>query len=433
MKEKFMNGVMSFTEFLESNLIVDTIKKVFTYSMPLVIVGSFANLFVTLVSSKTTGLASIEALSFFASLEPAFKAINFATMDVMTFYIVLLVGVIYGKARKVPEYISGALAFVTYITLVPSSIKVTIEKVTGTVAGLAPATMNSRGLFIGLIASFVTVSLFAYLMNFEKIKIKLPDSVPGFLATSFNTLIPVAITVFIVAIGGTLFLNFTGSYIGDWIYTVIQSPLQNILQSPWGIIIVAFGVSFFWVFGVHGWFALSPIVNPLMLTALADNISTTNAGGIASNPVTMGFWTSFVRIGGNGMVFCLILAILIASKREDHRSMAKIGLIPSLFYISEPMMFGLPVVLNPIFGIPFILAPMAGAAIGMAAYQFGFIGANIVNGPVNLVGIYPLMTYGTLNSFIVHIICLVVGTLIYLPFVRIANKQESKKAVVNNA
>ena len=163
----------------------------------------------------------------------------------------------------------------------------------------------------------------------RQIKIKMPPSVPAAISQSFNTLIPILITLTVTAVGGILFYLATGSYLNEWVYSVIQSPLEVIFQSPAGIIGIVIISQIFWFLGIHGGLIISPIRNPLMSAAIAANTAAVAAGSVANQPVTMGFWTFFIVAGGAGMILSLIIAIFLFSKREDHRMIAKLGAIPA--------------------------------------------------------------------------------------------------------
>ena len=177
-----------------------------------------------------------------------------------------------------------------------------------------------------------------------------------------------------------------------------------------------------WLVGIHGGLIISPIRNPLLIAALANNIAAVQAGEAATNPVTMGFWMSFIVPGGAGLTLSLLIAILIASKRADYKAVAKVSFMPGLFGISEPVVFGLPLVLNPVFAIPFVFASSIGTAIALFFNQIGFLQPNTVDVPFGLpIGAGAFLGYG-INGVIVQLLILALGVVMYLPFVLAANK-----------
>lgn len=422
MKEKFMEALNKVAFFVDSNKYLDCIKKAFTIAMPFILIGSFGNLFKYLLTSTTTGLAQwIPALH---SLEPAFNALNFATITCMALPIVYLVGECLGKSNKMPTYYCGVLSLTAYLSISPSVVSINLEDGTvKTATGLASNVLGAQGLFVGIIAAILATVLFTFLMGIDKLKIKMPDSVPSQIATSFNTLIPCLLTVTAFAVFGILFNLATGRYISDVIYSLIQLPLEAAFQAGWGIVALQVFSQLLWVFGVHGGTATQAIKNPIMASALASNIAAAEAGQVPVQMYTQSFQRCFQALGGAGMVIGFTLALLMFSKREDYRSLTKIGLVPCLCGISEPFVFGIPLVLNPTFAIPFIAAPVVTSGIAMFFFNIGFLTANVTDTPFGLpILINAPIAYGW-QGIVVEIICIVVSTAIYAPFVLISNKQ----------
>lgn len=423
--EKIEDGLMNVAEFVDSNIYLGSIKNAFTDYVPFIIVGSFGTLLNSLIASETTGLAKwIPALS---NLAPAFQAMSFAAVSCMTIPIIFLIALHLAKAKKMPPFITGILCVLTYFTMVPNVVSVTIEEATGTASGLGGGVLGAQGLFIGMLVAVLITNLFEKLTSIEKIKIKMPPSVPQGIAVSFNILIPVFIIILITSIFGVLFKLGTGSYINEFIYNVVQAPLSAVVQTAPGVIIMAIVSQLFWFLGIHGGLVVEPIRSPLSAAALAANIAAVEAGAAATQPLTRGLWTVFVVVGGAGLTLSLIFAILMFSKREDHRAIAKLSLLPGICGIGEPMVFGLPLVLNPVFAVPFILNSGIAAAIALFAIKIGFISCSTVDAPFGL----PLFINATLSygwkGAIVQLVILVVGTLIWIPFVLMSNRMAEKE------
>ncbi|MEG0709845.1 MAG: PTS transporter subunit EIIC [Longicatena sp.] len=427
MFDKFNDILGIIAEKVDGNKYLSVIKNTFTIYMPFVIVGSFALLFNTLLCSTTVGLAQFEALSFLTKLSPAFTAIKFATMSAMTLAIVFILAMQLAKRNKVNEHISGLVALAAYITVVPEGIKTVVDGVESMVAGLPVAAIDASGLFVGMILTVLVVELFSKLCKIEKLKIKMPPQVPGAIATSFNTLIPIFITLIVFSIGGVLFQQVSGSYINEYIYMIVQKPLEVIFQSPAGIIAIVIFMQFFWLLGIHGGLIISPIRNPLMISALAANVAAVDAGLLPTQPITTGFWNVFVTVGGAGITLALILALLIFSKRDDQKMVAKLGFFPGLCGISEPIVFGLPLVMNPVFAIPFLLGSGLATAIALFSVNIGFIAPSIVDVPFGVpIFLNAFIGYG-FNGVLVQVAILAACFLLYLPFVKISNKQYAKQ------
>lgn len=420
-KENFENTISILASKVDSNKYLMVIKNAFTQLLPFIMIGSFGSLFDTLISSSQTGLAQwIPALS---NLKPAFTALSFATVTCMALPLIFLIGFHMAKQNKLPEHISGVLALASYIAVVPNNIVVKIGDSIGTGAGLSSSVLGAQGLIIGMIVGVVSIEMFSFFMKIEKLKIKMPDSVPPMIVTSFNTLIPLTLTLVGVSIVGVLFFNATGLYLNEFIYAIIQKPLEAVFQTPIGLVAIIFVMQLFWFLGIHGGAATNPIKNPMMAAAIATNIAVSQAGGVPDQIVTLGFWRCFVALGGGGMVISLVFAIFIVAKRKENRSIAKLGLLPSICGISEPMVFGYPLVLNVTLAIPFILASCISAVIAMSAFEIGFIAPNTFDVPFGIpIILNAFIQYGW-QGIIVQLICIVTTTLLYIPFVIMQEKQ----------
>lgn len=425
--EKFEDGLMIVAEKVDDNKYLGAIKNAFTAFMPFIIVGSFASLFNTLICSTQTGLAAfIPALE---QIKPAFTAINFATLSIMALPICYLIGIEMAKKNKVPEQIAAITCLCAYICVVPQVVTIVAEGVEGVLsgAGLPGAAIGAQGLFIAMIVSILISEVFAKLMKIDAIKIKMPPSVPHAIAQSFNTLIPILICLLIAGISGTLFHLATGSYLNDWIYTVLQAPLEAVFQSPAGAIALFMIAQVFWFLGIHGNMIITPIRNPLIASAIAANVATAAAGGIPDQPITYGSLVSFIVVGGAGLVLSLVIALLLFSKREDEKAVAKLGFVPALFGISEPVVFGLPLVLNVTYVIPFILSAGIAVACLLFGTSIGFVPCNTVDVPFGFPIIVSAFIGHGWQGVVLQLIIIALGTLLYTPFVLMSNRQYAKE------
>jgi len=422
MKDKLQNVLLSITAKVESNKYLGSIKDAFTMFVPFIIVGSFGSMLNILVSGAN-GLAQwVPSLS---NLSPAFTAINFITISCMSIPIAFLIGYKLAQREKLPQLESGLIGLLSYLAVCPNTISTVVEGLEDPVvaSGLGAGVIGAQGLFVSMIMSILAVELFKALSKIDAIKIKMPDSVPTGIARSFNVLIPIFIIMTVFAVGGCLFNSFTGNYLNVWIYNIIQLPLQALANTTAGILVLALVNQMFWFLGIHGGMVIEGIRGPLSAAGIAENIAAVQAGGVATNILTRGFWTSFVVVGGGGITLSLLIAIFLFSKREDHRAIAKFSLVPGICGINEPVVFGLPMVLNPIFAIPFILNSAIAAFIAITATNIGFISCGVLDCPPGLpVFITGFISYG-FNGIIVQAIILAVTFVIWVPFVLLANKQ----------
>lgn len=422
MKDKFQNVLLSISSKVETNKYLGSIKEAFTMFVPFIIVGSFGSMLNILVSGAN-GLA--QWIPWLSNLSPAFTAINFVTISCMSLPIAFLIGYKLAEKENLPQLESGLIGLLSYLAVCPNTISTVVEGLKDPVVvnGLGAGVIGAQGLFVSMIMSMVAVKFFGLLTNIDAIKIKMPDSVPTGIARSFNILIPIFIIITAFSVGGCLFNTFTGNYLNVWIYNIIQLPLQALANTTGGILVLALVNQLFWFLGIHGGMVIEGVRGPLSAAGLAENISAVQAGGVATNILTRGFWTSFVVVGGGGITLSLLIAIFIFSKREDHKSIAKFSLIPGICGINEPVVFGLPLVLNPIFAIPFILNSVIAAFIAVVATNIGFLTCGVLDCPPGLpVFVTGFISYG-IHGIIVQAIILIVTFIIWVPFVLMSNKQ----------
>jgi len=218
-------------------------------------------------------------------------------------------------------------------------------------------------------------------------------------------------------------------YLYDAVYQVVQQPLESVVQSLWGILILMFVAQLFWVIGIHGNQMVKPIREPLLLGAIMVNMTAFEQGKEAPNIITMPFWDVYMSIGGSGLTIGLLTAVMLATRRKEMREIAKLSFGPGIFNINEPLIFGTPIVLNPILIPPFIIAPLVNGVIAWVATSAGLVNKVTVNAPWTLPGPIGafLATGGDWRAIVLNILLIVLSILIYYPFVKIYDKNELEK------
>lgn len=425
-KDKFMEKLNMFAGKMSANVYISAIKNAFIANMPLLITGSFATLGSSVLCSTTSGLAQFSGFGFLEQFSTLFSTINYACINLLAFYICFLIGGTVGKAKGHNEMFSGMLALASYVIMIPTSVVTKVNDVDTVINNVISNTSsNAQGLFLSMIAGIVSIIIFDKLMNMDQLRIKMPDAVPPAVSSSFSSLIPTIGTLFIVSLFSFVFTKVTGMSFAEAIVVALQTPLLAVMQNPLGILFIVFITQVFWFIGLHGANITAAVREPLMILALTTNLELYNAGQHPTMIVAKPFWSMFCTIGGSGCTLGLLIAIYMVSKREDYKAVAKLSTAPAIFTINEPLIFGLPLVLNPIMMIPFILAPLVSASIGYFATYIGFAGAACVDVPWTtpvFINSY-LATGGSIGAVITQAICLVVCILIYLPFVKMANKE----------
>lgn len=407
------------------------IKNAFASLIPVIITGAFGTLFSAMVFDNENGLARIKVLGFLAELKPISSAVSYVTLSFLTIYAVFLIGIELAKLNNVKGIFPGIIAVMSYLSVNPfiyefvnaDNITVIAENV------LAKQYTDTKGLFLGMFVAIASIELYCWLGRQDRLKLKMPDTVPTNVSESFSALFPTILTVSIIATTGFVIKAATGMYAYDIIYNIVQRPLEGIVQGLPGILLLMFIAQVFWVIGIHGNQMVKPVREPLLLAAIAVNTEAFEAGKEIPNIITMPFWDMYMSMGGSGVTIGLLIAIFLVSKRDDMREITKLSLAPGLFNINEPVIFGMPIMLNPILAIPFIATPLITGTIGYVATSLGFAAKAVVMVPwpmPPIVNAY-LATAGDIGAVITQIICIIVSILIYLPFVKISNKTMVEK------
>ncbi|MBO0451752.1 MULTISPECIES: PTS sugar transporter subunit IIC [Enterococcus] len=408
------------------------IKNAFASLIPVIITGAFGTLFSAMIFDNENGLAKISALGFLAELKPISSAVSYVTLSFLTIYAVFLIGIELAKLNNVRGVFPGVIAVMSYLSVNPfvyefvnaDNINVIAENV------LAKQYTDTKGLFLGMFVAIASIELYCWLGRQERLKLKMPDTVPGNVSESFSALFPTILTVSGIATIGFAIKAVTGMYAYDIIYNIVQRPLEGIVQGLPGILLLMFIAQVFWVIGIHGNQMVKPVREPLLLAAIAVNTEAFEAGKEIPNIITMPFWDMYMSMGGSGVTIGLLIAIFLVGKRDDMREITKLSFAPGLFNINEPVIFGMPIMLNPILAIPFIATPLITGTIGYIATSLGFAAKAVVMVPwpmPPIVNAY-LATAGDIGAVITQIICIIVSILIYLPFVKISNRAASEAA-----
>lgn len=290
----------------------------------------------------------------------------------------------------------------------------------GTIADLGY--IGGKGLIPAMLIAFFTVEGYRFMISHNFGKIKLPPSVPEVLSNTFAQLVPCIVIIFVYSLGFVVFHSMNTSMAG-FLYQVI-SPSFAAADNVFFMILVTVITHFLFFFGIHDT-AISGFVGPIREGNLAVNAAQHLAGEPMTYVYTTPFWVYFCIIGGCGCALAIGI-LLLRAKSKTNRYVGRMGIIPSIFGINEPIVFGLPIVMNPLFFIPFLLAPLVNAICGFLLVQAGVIGKSFAmlswNMP-NLFGAFlSTMDY---KAVIFVVLFTVIDMLIYYPFFKIYDKQQA--------
>lgn len=282
---------------------------------------------------------------------------------------------------------------------------------------------STTGLFTAIL--FGSIGFLIYYACYKaRFMLHLSTNMPHAEQAAFDSLIPAMVAIFSVGGINYLFQAVTHDYFGDWLLTTIQMPLVKWGQGFGTVLLVTLLVQVFWFFGINGLGVLSPILDSIWLTAQNGNITAATSGKVPPYVWVRGSFDVFAWFGGAGGTLMLIVAILAFSKRSDYRTIAKIALAPGIFNIGEPILLGLPVVLNPVYLIPFLLTPVVNVAFSYWVSVMGLVNPVQVAVPSimpPIIGPFLACNYDW-RAIILSIVDMLIAFAIWSPFVIAADK-----------
>ncbi|MGL4394828.1 MAG: PTS sugar transporter subunit IIC [Brevinema sp.] len=412
--------LMFFNKFSQQPHLL-AIRNGFFQLMPLILAGSFY----VLLNNVILNMPIFEGAEWVANVKNVGDAVFRGSLGVLSLLAAFLTAYHLATHYKQDGILYGVVAFGSLIAVLPG-----LQEINGAMAwgALVFGDTSASGLFVAILVGLLSVEVLRFFSNFKPLIISMPDSVPPAIAKSFNALIPIFFTLSVFGAIGVFFIAVIGKPLNLFIAEAIQKPIIAVVQNPWGIGVVLFLQNLLWTFGLHGAFVLGPITEPTYMAAIQANIDLVQQGQQAVNIVTKPFLDAFAFMGGGGNTIGLVIALTLFSKREDEKTVGKLGFFPSLFNINEPLIFGLPIVLNPIYGIPFIIVPIINTAIAYFATAIGLINKTIVMIPWTTPPVLSayLATGGDIKAAILSALLVVLSVVLYVPFVLLANRAASK-------
>ncbi|MEK4708101.1 PTS sugar transporter subunit IIC [Bacillus mycoides] len=335
------------------------------------------------------------------------------TMFIMTLYITFGIGYSLSQSYKLDPLSGGLLSVAAFL------FTIGVKMIEGVGFVLPMSNLGGHGLFVGMIVSIFAVETLRLCKN-KNITIKMPESVPASVARSFEALIPVTIVLVIM----TLITVVLGIDLHSLVDKAV-APLIKAGDTLPGVLIPVFLITFFWAFGIHGVSVVGAVARPVWEVYLANNSAAVAAGKAIPHIAPETFFQWFIWIGGSGATLGLVIAMLLTAKSSYSKTMARATIVPSIFNINEPVIFGMPIVLNPILIIPFVITPLIGATLAYIATSIGLVNPTYVMVPWTLpapIGAY-LSTGGDWRAIILVLVNLAISVTIYLPFFKMYDKK----------
>ena len=425
--DKITPAVMKFTSMKGIIALKDGIM----FTLPLSLIGS---IFLLLAQMPYKPFNDFMASIFGTSWTDPLWQVYGGTFAIMGVVSCITIAYNYAKIEEHEPLSAGMLAFVTFLIINKSSITTANGENVSSI--IDKNWTGGQGMVTGIIVGLCVGAVYSWFLT-KKITIKMPAGVPDGVVNQFSALVPGFVIILSSMIIYMVFKFGMNTTLPEWIYRVLQIPLQGVSDSIGGALVLGTLAPFLWWFGVHGVNVISGVMNPLMTANYLENQTMIDQGhsltvANGAHIVTQQFQDNFVILTGSGITMGLVLAMILVGKSGQSKTLGKLSLVPAIFNINEPVLFGFPIVLNPFMFVPFLAVPTITALSTYFAIKVGFL--HPFSGIVLPWSTPPIISGFVLQGFkgvIWQLLIIALSTIIYFPFfkkqdeINLKNEQES--------
>jgi len=424
LEEKFMPVMARVGEQRHLQAIRDGI----VLTTPLVIIGS---LFLILGNMPIPGYAEFMAGIFGANWQSNLSYPVGVTFDLLAIFVALGVAYRLAERYKLDPLSVSVVSLATFMLATPYKIAFTPEGMDKAfdVTGISLAYTGSKGMFVAIIIAILTTEIYRFIVS-KDIIIKMPDGVPPAVAKSFASLLPGFVSILIVWVIRLILQITPFENMHNIVGELLGKPLSLLGGSLVGALAAVIIAQMLWVTGIHGQALVWGIMSPIWLALVDENRLAYTAGEQIPNIVNVQFMDIFYSIGGSGTTLGLALLLFFRSQSKQNKQLGKLTLGPGLFNINEPIIFGLPMIMNPIMMIPFIFVPVVVVTVSYFAMDLGLVAktAGIMvpwTIPAPIGGF--LATGGKISGAVLQLFNVFLSAALYYPFFRMWDKQKLKE------
>lgn len=392
------------------------LKDGFTLAMPLLIVGA---IFLLLANLPVPGYADFMAGIFGENWSAPLTQVSGSTMDILAILVAVGVAYKFAEAEGVDPIGCALLSLASFFVVSASSV---VAQSGESISAIPKNWVGGNGVVTAIIMSLLTGYIFCYFIK-KDITIKMPDSVPPNVSKSFAALIPGAVILIISAVIFAI-CAMAGLTFTEIVFKILQTPLQMFATSlPGGFVLSFLMTILFWA-GIHGPNVVGGIMTPIWQAAALANQAILDSGqeliiGQNANLFTIQVFDVFIKLGGCGSTIGLLIGALLVAKSDQMKAISRLSIVPGLFNINEPVIFGLPIVFNPYFIVPFSLVPLAGLLIVYFALITGFLPPfGAIQVPWTTPPIISGLLMAGLPGLIVQLLIVAASVAIYFPFMK---------------
>ncbi|MEA5050611.1 MAG: PTS transporter subunit EIIC [Oscillospiraceae bacterium] len=411
--EKFINNLqkklMPVANKLNGNKFLSSLGATFQLLLPVVIIGSFACLFAFLDVDFWQNFVTSTGLNV------VFMTVQSITLSIIALYVVVVFPLKYGEKLGINPISAAIVSLISFLILTPTELYTNIPM----------QWLGYAGLFGALIISGLVCKFIQFCIN-KKIYIRMPAGVPKLVEDAFASLVPAILIVIISVILSKLIALTSFENFHNVIYTLIQTPLQGFGLSLPAYLVMQIICTLLMFCGIHGNTVFS-LYTPLTMAASAENLAAFAGGTTLPNIITSSF-SVMCQPGGIGCTFGLAFLLAFVAKSKRLKTLGKMSIVPAIFGINEPLIFGIPILLNPLLFIPYVLGPIWCTVVSYVSIAIGlvprFSGVEVNWTMPQIVSGFIAQGWG---AAILQIINIVVTTLIWFPFFKLVDRQVTQE------
>ena len=403
-----------------------TLRDSFATLVPLYILAGVATLLSSTVFPLFLSGEALDTVTMWSSV------VGNGTLNFSGVIICALAGYFLAGNRRFDNKIAcSVVALSTLIVMMPINVIASLADGSGDTVEITSAllfdNLGVKGLFAGIIIGLLSTELFIKLSNVDKLKIDLGQGIPPAVSKSFNVLIPMLITLTVFGVVTTVLQSVFGTDLIAIIKMVVQEPLSALGTSLPAVLFIYTVGNLLFFFGIHQSTVNGVLLEPILTVAATENMAAAAAGEAIPNILTMNDLNFFGQFGGTGCTICLIIATFLVSRNKAAKAVSSMAVLPGIFNINEPVIFGYPIVYNLPLLVPYLCVPILSIAAHYFCIMLGLVSPTIAYIPWNTPPLISgfLGTGGDVRTVILQAVLIVVGTLIYIPFVKMSDRAQA--------
>jgi PTS system cellobiose-specific IIC component len=344
------------------------------------------------------------------------------TMNILALMLVVLISwSIASKRQFTAPMIPAMVSLAAFLVLMPGTIAIFPLNATAAVrvSGVISLELtNAGGVFMAIITAIIATDLFLWISKTRWLQIRMGDDVPPMVTQSFQSMLAIMLVVLIFALAAAWVKETTGKEVHEIIQALIQAPLVHLTTNLPGFLTLTTLTNFLFSLGIHPSGIINPILEPPLLVAMQENMAAFAHGEVPPHIIVLPFRDLYGHMGGTGSTLALLIAVFLRSKISSHQKLGRTVLAPGLFNINEPVIFGFPVLYNPLIMIPFIIYPQINFIIAYFATEFGWVSKIVAFVPWSVPPLLSgwLGSGGDFRNVLLQVLLIALGVMIYLPF-----------------